>query len=377
MTLVSVLLSAAILAASVVSSGAADRWIAPVAVGKKDGSGPNDAAAPTSVDAQVRAAGPGGRVIFIADRGAYSGVQSLAVRSGGTAGQPVTLTGATSSGNPAVARLVGTGERIFRLYDGANHLVIANFAFEAAGQGAVAVEGDLTGLTVRDSDATRVRKMIEMPGGSSLTDFTFRNLTSSKFSKAFIQLSDASHGLITDLWLDSGWSDGDPLPFGIHADGVTHDVTIRNMTVRNILYSYNGDVNRYWNGDGIATENQTYAITMDNIHVDGSSDAGFDLKGGTAEKPHVVTNSTVTNVKRGLRVWGTVHADNVRIGVLRFPSAIINGKRVTQSSRSGPLASVWMKEGSTLRYRNVTRDGVTLAPTQFDRWDGPSTVTAW
>jgi hypothetical protein len=36
-----------------------------------------------------------------------------------------------------------------------------------------------------------------------------------------------------------------------------------------------------------------------------------------------------------------------------------------------------MKEGSTLRYRNVTRDGVTLDASGFDRWDGPSNAVAW
>jgi hypothetical protein len=367
----------AVFAIAASTTFAADRWIAPTAAGKKDGSSAADAAALGSIDAQVKAAGAGGRVLLIADRGPFRNVGSVNIRSGGASGRPVRIMGATASGAPALVTLESNGSRVFQLYDGANHLAFANIAFRNAGQGCIFIAAPMEGLEVSDVDATGVRKLLDMGNEARLTGFTLRNITSSKFSKSFIQLRNASNGLVTDLWLDSDWTDGDALPFGVHADGVTHDVVIRNMTVKHIIYSYEGDVNRYWNGDGIATENQTYAITIDNVSVDGVSDAGFDLKGGTAEKPHLVSNVTITNAKRGLRVWGTVVADNVRIGALRFPSALVNGKTVTQSPRSGPLAAVWMKEGSTLRYRNVTRDGVTLDASGFDRWDGPSNAVAW
>jgi hypothetical protein len=370
-------LSILVLASAVTDAFAADRWIAPTAVGKKDGSGPADAAGIGAIDGQIRAAGPGGRVFLIADRGPFMDTGNIDVKSGGTPDRPVTVTGATSTGAPAVATIDGIGLQIFRLYTTASHLTFRNIAFRDAGQGCFVVVEPITGITISDVDATGVRKLFDMRDGTSMTGFTFRNLTSSKFSKSFIQLKNASDGLISDLWLDSAWADGDAFPFGVHADGVTHDVTIRNMTVKRIVYSYQGDPNRYWNGDGIATEEQTYGITMDNISVDGVSDAGFDLKGGTADRPHLISNVTVNNAKRGLRVWGNVVADNIRIGNLRFPSAVVNGKTVTQSSGSGPLASVWMKEGSTLRFRNVTRDGVTIGATAFDRWDGPSNAIAW
>jgi hypothetical protein len=354
----------------------ADRWIAPTAVGKKDGTSPANAASPSSINTMVRAAGAGGRVIFITDRGSYKG-SGLTIYAGGQSGRPVTITGLTSGGKPARAMIYGTGERYFNLYSGANYVTISNFNFESFGQGVIYIGAALKGVNIENVDATKIRKLVDMPSTASLDGFTFRNLTSRKFSKAFIQLRNAVNGLITDVNIDSARTDGDPLPFGVHADGNTRFVTIRNMVVKNILYSYGGDPYKYWNGDGISTESATYGIRIENVRVEGSSDAAFDLKGGTSANPHVVVNSSGYNVKRGLRVWGITQADNVRISALRMPSTVINGKTVSQSYGPGGTTAVWMKAGSTLRYRNIYLDNVKIATPTFDQRDGKSSAIAY
>lgn len=350
----------------------ADRWIAPSAVGKKDGTSPGNAASLYSLDSMIRAAGPGGRVLFVADKGTFYPPYSVAVRAGGQSGKPVLLTGMNSSGSPARAKFVGKGSRLFNLYSGASNLTFANMNYEGFGQGVVWIGSSLSNINVEYCDASKIRKFIEVDSNASLTGFTFKNLTSWKFSKAFIQLRNASNGLITDINIDSARTDGDPLPFGVHAEGKTRYVTIRNMTVKNILYSYNADPNRYWNGDGVATENETYGIRIENVRVEGSSDAGFDLKGGTSSNPHVVVNSTAVGTKRGLRVWGYTQADNVKIYGLTLPSTTKYGRTVTQSTSAGGRASVWMKSGSTLRYRNIYLDNVKIAPPAFNQSDGKS-----
>jgi hypothetical protein len=349
----------------------ADRWIAPSAVGKKDGTSPSNAASPSSLDSMVRSAGPGGRVFFITDRGSYKG-SGYRIWSGGQSGKPVTISGATSSGKSARAMVYGTGERFVSLYSGANYVTISNFNFESFGQGVIYIGAKLKGVNIENVDASKIRKFVDMPDTAGLDGFTFKNLTSKKFSKAFIQLRHAVNGLITDVNIDSARTDGDPLPFGVHADGKTGNVTIRNMTVKNILYSYNADPNRYWNGDGVATERETYGIRIENVRVEGSSDAAFDLKGGTSSKPHLVINSSGYNVKRGLRVWGYTQADNVRINGLKMPWTTKYGKTITQSYKPGGTAAVWMKAGSTLRYRNIYLDNVKIAPPTFDQRDGKS-----
>lgn len=48
------------------------------------------------------------------------------------------------------------------------------------------------------------------------------------------------------------------------------------------------------------------------------------------------------------------------------------GRTVTQSTSAGGRASVWMKSGSTLRYRNIYLDNVKIAPPAFNQSDGKS-----
>ncbi len=362
--------------AGLAAAHAADVYVAPKGMGAEDGSSIHDAASFSKLNEMIERAGPGGRVLLRTDLGPYR-ARYFGIKTGGAPGSPVTLTGVGIDGEPALVEAVGRNrKRFFDLGDGADHLVFSGWRFSKVGEGAFYLFGARTGLTLERVDGTDLRNLVNMDGEASLTDFTFRGLTSSKFSKGFVQLTNASDGLIEDIDIDSAFTDGDPLPFGVHMDGVSHDVTIRNMRVRNLLNSAEGNPEKYWNGDGIALENDTFGVTIENVHVDGSSDSGFDLKGGTAERPHVVTDVSANNVKRGLRVWGVTRADGVTITNLALPSAVQpDGSVVTQTQSAGNTVAVWLREGAVLELGRVTIDGEPLTEDDIDIHGGLATVT--
>jgi serralysin len=351
---------------------ASERFVSPTGAGTKDGSSLGNAARIDKIDEQIAAAGPGGRVLLRTDRGAY-GKQYIAIRSGGGASAPVTISGVDGQGKSSVVNVIGTGKPYFQLYEGADHLVFDGWDVKKVGQGWIQVNGPVTDLTVQNVHASDIRQLIDVNKNGSIDGFLMKNLKADSFSKAFLGLSNATNGRIESSVLDSDRHDGDPIPMGVHIEGASHDIVVSGVTVRNIFNSAKGDPTKYWNGDGFATEGGTSGIRFEDCHVDGASDAGFDLKGGTPDKPQVVVKSSVTNVKRGLRVWGVVHTDGLRIGKLVMPSVTNpDGTVVSQASEAGGRAAVWLHGGASLKQRGIEQDS--SAPVKFDQSEGTSTV---
>lgn len=346
---------------------AADRYIAPTGLGSRTGESIDHAAPFSRLDEQIAAAGAGGRVLFRTDLGPYKG-RRHAISHGGEYGAPVELTGTNAAGEAATIRVEGNGKPFFELMAGADHLHFAGWAFSNTGQGALRIRAEIAGLTLDRIDGTNLRQLVDTDEGAGLRGFRFSGLTSSGFSKAFVGLRNATHGLIENCDLDSNWQDGDPIPEGIHIDGLSYDITIRDVTIRNIVYSRRHDPHTYWNGDGIATERETRDIYISRVRVDGASDSGFDLKGGTREEPHVIVDSVATNVKRGLRVWGVTIASDVDLENIGLPSVTLeDGSILTQTLEAGEPMAVQVQDNATLIYRRIELDGRAITRRDIER----------
>ena len=114
-------------------------YVSPTGSGLRDGSSPQNAGTLGSLNKYIKAAGPGGEVLLLADQGAYSQSTQLSISTGGTADAPVTIRGIDGSGNPMAAEIVGTradpwapglstGNDLFRLLAGANNLVFQDLS---------------------------------------------------------------------------------------------------------------------------------------------------------------------------------------------------------------------------------------------------------
>ncbi len=339
------------------NASAADRYVSPSGFGSRSGDTPDNAAPFARFNEQIAAAGAGGRVLFRTDQGPYGG-SHRPITYGGASGSPVTLSGVDGDGNDAIVEVVGNDRPFFELMSGADNLRFVGWSFTNTNQGAIRIRSAISGLVLERIDGTGLRQLVDTDDGASLSGFRFDRLTSSRFSKAFVGLRNASHGVIENCILDSNWQDNDPIPEGIHIDGDSYDITIRNVSIRHIVYSKFGDPDRYWNGDGIATERATRDIRIVGVYVDGAADAGFDLKGGTQGYPHRISASAATNVKRGLKVWGVTVATDVRLKNIKLPSVtLLDGSVLTQSFEAGPPYPVEVVKGARLYHSAISVDG--------------------
>src|SRR5215813_3630862 len=108
-------------------------YISPTGSGTHSGSSASNAGTINDLQKFIHAAGSGGEVRLIADKGTYNVTKEIALSAGGASGAPVTIRGVSSSGAAMHANFVGTraaswkpglseGKELFRLIGGANHL---------------------------------------------------------------------------------------------------------------------------------------------------------------------------------------------------------------------------------------------------------------
>lgn len=289
-------------------------YIAPTASGTGDGTSAENAAKLTDLPRLIAAAGPGGEVRMIADRGSYAAPPSaIAIVNGGTAAAPVTIRGVDSAGNPMAATIEGSriapfdaanpsGEEVFRLLGGADNLRFSDLAFTNVGT-AFRVGADIRNLTIEHAQASNVARFFDDVASGTNPSATIRGLTIRDvavdgYSKGAIRVQyDSSNVLIQDVRGDSQFQDRDNFAIGVHLVGTVHDVLIERVAMRNSLDT----LNSYANGDGFATERGTYNITLRDVIATGNGDGGMDLKTDGV----VVERAILSGNGRNLRLWGT------------------------------------------------------------------------
>lgn len=291
-------------------------YISPTGSGDKSGSSIENAASILKLDQAISNAGPGGKVLLIADQGDYTNWQSLLISHGGTADAPVTISGISSTGEPMAAHFTGTrsetytagmdsGNQLFRLYAGADHLVFQNLDIDNTGT-VFRVAGSISDLTIENVTAENVERFFENNTYSSsstadIDGLTIRNVDVEGFSKGVIRLQYDTHDVLIDnVTGDGGGQNGDNFAIGIHLEDTVHDVVIRDTTMTNVQQVK--DENSYWNADAFATERGVYNVTFIGTTASGSTDSGYDLKSTSTTLINVVSEDNGKNFK----LWGEV-----------------------------------------------------------------------
>src|SRR5207248_2487872 len=107
-------------------------YVSPTGSGDKSGSSIANAKPISALDSAIAAAGAGGTVLLLADKGAYNLTGTTTISHGGIDGNPVTIKGVSSSGTAMDITINGTrdpnwvagaaaGNEVFRLTNGANN----------------------------------------------------------------------------------------------------------------------------------------------------------------------------------------------------------------------------------------------------------------
>ena len=289
-------------------------YISPTGSGNRDGSSLANAGTLSNLSNFISKAGAGGQVLLRADQGAYKLSGQITIKSGGSAGAPVTIRGVDANGNTKLAQMDGTraadwttgkavGSEVFRLLSGADHLKFKDMAFSNVGDGAFRIGADVKDITLQDMRATNVKRFLADTASSgyssaSVDGLTIRNVDIDKYSHNAIKLQYNSRNILVEDVIGRG----DPVTpeqyvFGVSLDGTVHDVLFRNVTMQNS--HARGAGNEYWNGDGFSTEGGTYNIRFENTVAFGNTDAGYDLKSGNT----VLVNAIAIGNNRNYRFW--------------------------------------------------------------------------
>jgi hypothetical protein len=288
-------------------------YITPHGAGDRDGSSWANAGTLANLAVLIGRAGPDGKVLLRADLGSYRTANPIAFRVGGAPGHPVTISGVDGSGRLMKARIVGTrvdpyrpdgppGSDVFRLGTGANHLRFEHLSFRNQGNGCFYLAGNIRDLAIANVDATNVRRFIEnqasgTAASASVDGLTVRDVEVNGFSKGAVRLRyDSRNILLENVVGDSQRQDGDDFAEGVALQGTVHDVIFRRVTMRNS----HDTLHEYWNGDGFATERDTYNLRFEDTVGSGNTDAGYDLKSNSV----VLVNALAEDNKHNFKMWG-------------------------------------------------------------------------
>jgi Ca2+-binding RTX toxin-like protein len=288
------------------------RYISPTGSGLRDGSSPQNAGTLSNLNAFVAAAGAGGQVLLLADKGTYHQANQITLSSGGSATASVTIRGVDSHGNPMAAEIAGSraphwtpghteGNELFRLTTGANNLNFRDLAVENVGNGVFRAGSDIHNLSISHIAATNVTRFFDtLPSGSSttatVTGLKIEQVTVAGYSKGAINLGYDSHGIvIKNVVADSQGQKGGLYVVGVHLTGTVHDVVLASVEMKNSHGK--GASTAYWNGDGFATESGVHGVKFQNTVASGNTDAGYDIKSSNTVLDHTVASGNNENYR--------------------------------------------------------------------------------
>lgn len=349
-------------------------YISPTGAGNKSGIDIANAAPVSSLSSVMYKAGPGGEVRMLADKGTYTVTKAIDIWYGKD-GEPVTIKGVTSTGEDKAIEIVGTrdatykvgtamGNELFKFQAGSGNIVFENMNISNTGI-AFRAAADTKNITIENVNATNVAQFFQdLAGGSNKTatidGLTIRDVNIDGFSRAAIQVGyNSKNILIEDVKGDSMRQDGDEFAMGVHITGTAHDVVIRRVEMGNATDTTG---QKYWNGDGFATEKGTYKITFEDTIARGNTDAGYDLKSDQT----VLIRALADDNARNYRIWGeATMIDSVGLNPnLRGGSSTQNQVWVDARGNLTIIGGLFEDSGSKTAVFNI--DGkVTLDGTQI------------
>lgn len=280
-----------------------------------------DAAGIESLPDLIAQGGPGSVVHIRADENDtydLSG-KTLRIGRGGTKQAPVTIRGARSDGTVGYAHLHSDrtpwtlpasseavtdtsqwnqGGDLFLVTSGVQNIVFEHLDLRRAGN-AIKLSDSMRGLTIRDCRGYNVRRFLEMNGNIDVSDVSVSNVTVVGFSKhCFRCRGTGGNWLFEAITANSGRQDGDNFAVGIGINEKVHGIVIRNSEFSNCHDSQN----RYWNADGISSEEENTDILIEHVVCHGHTDGGLDLKSSRT----TVRNCEFYDNKINVRAWGDI-----------------------------------------------------------------------
>ncbi|HEX6121443.1 MAG TPA: cadherin domain-containing protein [Dongiaceae bacterium] len=349
-------------------------YVSPTGSGLRDGSSIDNAGTLGGLNKYIKAAGPGGQVLLLADHGAYSQGTQISINAGGTSDAPVTIRGIDSSGNPMAPEIVGTraepwipgssnGNDLFRLLSGANNLVFQDLAVKNVGNGVFRAGADISNLTIRNVTATNVSRFLENYVSGTATSATIDGLTVQNaridgYSQNAIRLQyDTRNVVIDNVIADGQRQDGGLYIAGIALAGTVHDVLISHSEMRNNYGS--GGSTEYWNGDGFMTERGVYNIRLEDTIASGNTDAGYDLKSSST----VLVRAVSEGNNRNYRFWSNSISLQDSSSIDPF-----------HSGGSASTSHVWLARGAVATIGGLTFSDALIPKTLFDLREGDNTI---
>lgn len=349
-------------------------YVSPTGSGLRDGSSIDNAGTLANLNKYIRAAGAGGEVLLIADQGAYQQNTQLSITAGGAEGEPVTIRGIDSNGNPMAAEILGSrsanwtagmseGNELFRLLSGANNLAFEDLSFKNFGNGVFRAGADISNLAIRDVDARNVSRLIEnyvsgTATSASINGLTVQDVTVTGYSRNVIRLQyDTRNVLIDNVVGDSQRQNGGLYVSGIALDGTAHDILISDTEMKNNFGQ--GSASQYWNGDGFVAERGVHNLRFENTIASGNTDAGYDLKSSNT----TLVNAIADRNNRNYRFWST--------SITLQDSTSLNP---TFYGGNGDTAHVWLGSNAEATVDGLTFSDALLPKRLFDLTKGGATL---
>ncbi|NVB41499.1 hypothetical protein G6O69_26915 [Pseudenhygromyxa sp. WMMC2535] len=284
--------------------------------GGGDGSSLDSPASLAQLPSLLAAAAPGDEIWIHAGDEDYAVSSELSLSGAGTQDLPVVIRGVGPSGwhDPGRPRIVGTradpwtpegdtGNTIFRVQAGADHLHFANLELQNAGNGAWRVAGPVAGLHIERVIATNVHRLLEDYAGggnedASMTGLVLEDISVRGYARAVARITDdSSQILIEDVFGDSQAQQYSAFSTGLTFYETAHDATVRRAVMLNHQQL---DVDGYWNADGFSSESGNYGLHFEDTYAAGNTDGGYDLKSIET----LLTRAVAADNKRNFRFWG-------------------------------------------------------------------------
>jgi serralysin len=349
-------------------------YVSPTGSGLRDGSSIENAGTLANLNNYIKAAGAGGEVLLLADKGAYQQNKQLAITAGGAGAAPVTIRGIDSHGNSMAAEIRGArdpnwklgmseGNELFRLLSGANNLVFEDLSVKNFGNGVFRAGADISNLTIRDISASNVARFFENYASGTATSATvsglaIQDVTVTRYSQGAIRLQYDTHDVLIDNVIgDSQRENGGQYVFGVSLDGTVHDVLISDTQMKNNFGR--GTASQYWNGDGFVTERGVHDVRFENTVSSGNTDAGYDLKSSNTTLVGAVSEGN----GRNYRFWST--SITLEDSISRNP---------TYYGGNTSIGHVWLGRNAAATIDGLTFSDATTPKRLFDLTQGGATL---
>lgn len=280
-----------------------------------------DAASIDDLPSLVRRVGPGGVIHIRADEGDIYDLseKTIKIDAGGTERAPIVIRGSRSDGGEGYAKLKSGrtlwtlpesseaitdtsqwnhGGDLFVLTSGTRHITFETLDLQQAGN-AIKIVDALRGLTIRNCKGYNLRRFLEVDGKIDVSDVVVSHVAVVGFSKhCFRCRGTGQNWLFEAISANSGRQDRDNFAVGLGIYGQAHGIVVRDSEFANCHDSYN----RYWNADGISSEEENYDILIENVVCRGNTDGGVDLKSSNT----IVRNCQFLDNKINVRIWSDV-----------------------------------------------------------------------